>query len=469
MYMPHWITIPAGPFQMGSDPAGDAVPYENEHPQHPVHVDAFQMARTHVTNAQYAMFVRATGYASPGHWLNGRIPTGLSDHPVTYVDWYDAQAFCMWAGARLPTEAEWEKAGRSEDGRIWPWGNRPPEAQRCNFANRLLTTSPVHQFPDGAGPYGTLDMAGNAWEWTSSLAFDYPYDARDGREEPTSGGARIVRGGSYIHGSRDIRVSDRHAFAPGTHDVYAGFRVVRSESTLIRPASIDWVDIPGGEFIMGNDFRCFHDLAFPSEYPLHTIALPEFSIAKTPVTNVEYETFVRATDHPAPGHWVDNIIPSGLAHHPVTNVSWDSAQAFCLWADVRLLTEAEWEKAARGAGSDDAFVYPWGNDIPETPCANYGQDAKLHATTSVECFPHGVSPYGVFDMAGNVWEWTSSVLADYPYRMDDGREELSSRGARVLRGGSFYSPSASYIRCATRSSSYPQRSRDHIGFRVAKK
>jgi len=469
MYRPTWIRIPAGAFSMGSDPAGDAVPFDNEGPQHRVHIDAFQLARTHVTNAQYAEFVGASGHPAPGHWLQGRVPAGLADHPVTYVDWHDALAFCQWAHVRLPSEAEWEKAARGEDARLWPWGNEPPDAARCNFDKHSMTTSSVHQFPQSASPYGAVDLAGNVWEWTSSLARPYPYDAQDGREDPARGEARTVRGGSYTHSARETRAADRHSFVPGTPCVYLGFRVARTNAAAPTAIAFEWVDIPAGEFLMGNDPRPFHDLALPNEYPIHSLSLAEFSIAQTAVTNAEYEDFVRATNHSPPSHWVYGEIPAGKENHPVTNVSWDSALEFCQWADVRLLSEAEWEKAARGMGADTARVYPWGNEMPQTPCANYGRDVKTHSTTPVEQFPLGASPYGVLDMAGNVWEWTSSVLAAYPYCADDGREDLSSREHRVLRGGSFYSPSESYVRCASRSSSYPQRQRDHIGFRVAKK
>jgi formylglycine-generating enzyme required for sulfatase activity len=469
MYTPTWIRIPAGPSRMGSDPADDAVPYENEAPRHWVYVDAFQLTRTHVTNAQYAEFVRAAGHRAPAHWLNDQIPQGLADHPVVYVDWHDVMAFCQWANLRLPSEAEWEKASRGEDARLWPWGNQPPDAKRCNFDKHIATTSPVHQFPQSASPYGVLDLAGNVWEWTHSLARPYPYAAGDGREDPLCGEARIVRGGSYTHSAREIRAADRHSFVAGTCCPYLGFRVARAHAALPTPLALEWVDIAAGEFQMGNDPRRFRDLALPNEYPAHSLSLAEFFIAQTPVTNADYALFVHAVAYAPPSHWLSGQIPAGREQHPVVNVSWDSAREFCQWADVRLSTEAEWEKAARGANARDVRVYPWGDEVPPMPCANYGKEVKTHSTTPVDQFPQGASPYGVLDMAGNVWEWTSSLLADYPYCADDGREDLSSRAHRVLRGGSFYSPSTSYIRCASRSSSYPQRQRDHIGFRVAKK
>ena len=162
-------------------------------------------------------------------------------------------------------------------------------------------------------------------------------------------------------------------------------------------------------------------------------------------------------------------MPPDLAQHPVTHVDWDDAQAFCRWAGVRLPTEAEWEKAARGPTTDSAHarVYPWGNQRPDATRLNYRRNVKRMTTTPVDHYPLGASPYGVLDMAGNVWEWVSSAYAPYPYRADDGREDLHARAQRVLRGGSFASPAARFVRCAMRSLSYPTRRREHIGFRVA--
>jgi formylglycine-generating enzyme required for sulfatase activity len=309
-------------------------------------------------------------------------------------------------------------------------------------------------------------MAGNVWEWTSTLERAYPYQANDGREDINANGKRIMRGGSYIHSARNIRCADRHAFVPGTRDGYIGFRVARGQAKQTAHIELDWCDVPAGEFWMGNDPRAFHDLALPSEYSQYFISLPEFFIAQMPVTNAEYEMFTQATDYSAPSHWVENKIPRGKENHPATNVSWDDARAFCEWSGTRLLTEAEWEKAARGI---DGRVYPWGNEPPDESRANYAQDVKTHSTTSVNQFLRGASPYGVLDLAGNVWEWVSSLYREYPYNARDGREDLDSRAQRVLRGGSFYSPNENFIRCAARSLSYPQRRRDHIGFRVARK
>ena len=123
------------------------------------------------------------------------------------------------------------------------------------------------------------------------------------------------------------------------------------------------------------------------------------------------------------------------------------------------------QNAASAAG--EARLYPWGDVQPNATRLNYRRKGKGMTTTPVDHYPRGASPYGVLDMAGNVWEWMSSAYAPYPYRPEDGREERQAHGQRVLRGGSFASPSADYVRCAMRSLSYPTRHREHIGFRVA--
>ncbi len=484
-YTPTWITIPAGIFSMGSDPRDAAPPLANECPQQCLWLSEFHLSRVSITNAQYHHFVTATNHPAPGHWSGGQPLAGTEQLPVTYVSWQDAQAFCAWAGVRLPSEAEWEKAARATDGRWWPWGNDLPDGTRCHFNGQAQGVAPaaqgvlpVGQFPLGASPYGVHDMAGNVWEWTNSRYRDYPYDAADGREALTGAGERVVRGGSYNHDAQQIRCAARTGMAAGVRDVYIGFRVaaIGGAAAVASTLALEWVTIPAGDFLLGSQPRPRHlggsSAVLPSELPQHPVYVAEFRIAKTPVTNAEYAAFVQATGHPVPAHWFAGIVPPNLAHHPVTHVDWYDAQAFCRWAGVRLPSEAEWEKAARGPATTagQPRIYPWGNARPDATRLNYGR-AGPGITTPVDDYPRGASPYGVLDMAGNVWEWVSSAYAPYPFMAGEGGAPpagaVQTARQRVLRGGSFASPSADYVRCAMRSLSYPTRCREHIGFRVA--
>jgi formylglycine-generating enzyme required for sulfatase activity len=483
MANPIWIPIPAGPFVMGSDPRDAAPPFDNERPLHRVTLAEFRISRVPITNAQYRHFIAATAHPAPAHWHNGEPPAGQSDFPVTYVTWHDAQAFCHWAGVRLPSEAEWEKAARGpatqdtrtiEAERWWPWGNTLPTAQHSHFDGQAQGIAPAGQsvmpvgaFPLGASPYGVLDMAGNVWEWTHSLYHTYPYRAADGREKSDANGPRVVRGGSYNHSLRHIRCAARDGMASGVRDLYISFRVATADT----PARLDfdWVAIPAGPFWMGSAPRTRHAAVLPSEMPQHIVELAGFHMAQTPVTNAEYHHFVQTTGHPPPAHWYTGDIPPGLERHPVTHVDWHDAQSYCRWAGVRLPNEAEWERAAAGpVMRTGARIYPWGNARPTRTRLNFQQSGKHTTTTPVDAFPRGATPEGILDMAGNVWEWTNSRYAPYPYSARDSREETQTSGQRVLRGGSYLSPSAAYVRCAMRSLSYETRRREHIGFRVAR-
>lgn len=255
-----WVTIPSGEFLMGSDKQKDKQAYDIEMPLHMLSLPGYAISRTPVTVAQFAAFVQATDYRtvaeerdSEYHW---RHPRGwFSDvsqkqkHPVTQVYWRDALAFCEWAGVRLPTEAEWEKAARGPsassgdgrpsislgNGRAYPWGDAPPTDKLCNFNQNVKDTTPVGNYPDGASPYGCLDMAGNVLEWTSSLwgkdvfkpDFGYPYDPSDGREDISAPDSvyRVVRGGSWWSDARGVRCAARH-WINFVRNVNIGFRVV---------------------------------------------------------------------------------------------------------------------------------------------------------------------------------------------------------------------------------------------------
>ena len=199
--------------------------------------------------------------------------------------------------------------------------------------------------------------------------------------------------------------------------------------------------------------------------PGHVVDLAAFEIGRTPVTNAQYEAFVAATSVRPPSEWGGPTVRADRRDHPVTSVDWHEARAFCAWASVRLPTEVEWERAAAGPAGRS---YPWGEAEPDATTAWFGQRGDDAGTVPVGAFRAGASVEGALDVAGNVWEWTASLHRPYPYRPGDGREDPAAAGPRVLRGGSFRSPGAVYLRCAFRSRSYPTRRREHIGFRVAR-
>lgn len=164
------ITIPAGKFWMGTDRERSD---EIDRPRHAVSLPAYRIDKYPVTNVQYARFVAATKHRPPLHWENGKIPPGLELHPVTMVSWYDAASYAEWAGKRLPTEQEWEKAARGDQGNRWPWGEHMDNKRLNTYYNIGSTTSVLH-FINGASPYGVMDMAGNVSEWTADDFGPYP-------------------------------------------------------------------------------------------------------------------------------------------------------------------------------------------------------------------------------------------------------------------------------------------------------
>ena len=233
-FEPELILIPAGEFLMGSDPQKDKDAYDDEQPQHTLYLPDYSMAKTPVTNVQYAAFVERTNHSQPKHWEAGKPPRDKDGHPVVYVSWDDAVAYCNWLAVtsgkpyRLPSEAEWEKGTRGIDGRIYPWGDEW-DANRCNSSEGgKLSTTPVGAYPEGASPYGLLDMSGNVWEWMRSKEARYPYLATDGREDLGGSAARVVRGGSWSYRGRLARCAARDRSIPHYFDVNLGFRVVVS-------------------------------------------------------------------------------------------------------------------------------------------------------------------------------------------------------------------------------------------------
>ena len=222
---------------------------------------------------------------------------------------------------------------------------------------------------------------------------------------------------------------------------------------------------------MGSDPQQDKD-AGKYEQPQHPLYLPNYYLAKTPVTNVQYKEFVQATGHQVPQDWTNTTPPCGKEDHPVVQVSWYDGMAYCRWLSevtgktYSLPSEAEWEKGARGT---DGRIYPWGNEW-DAACCNTLEGGR-GVTTPVGTYPRGASPYGLLDMAGNVWEWTRSVWGEYPYPSDAKeqarREALQAPTdqARVLRGGAF-DVIPRLVRCAYRYRDLPDNSFWFIGFRV---
>lgn len=215
------IEIPAGSFTMGSND------YDNEKPVHTVYLDKYYIGKYEVTVGQFKKFCNATGKTMPEQpsWNN------RDDHPVVNVSWNDAKAYCDWAGLRLPTEAEWEKAARGTDGRTYPWGNAWDNT-KCNSrenGDRYSNTSPVGSFPSGVSPYGCYDMAGNVWEWCNDW-YDKNYYGSSPSSNPTgpsSGDLRVLRGGGWYNGADLCRSADRFRDFPDIRYYYVGFRVAR--------------------------------------------------------------------------------------------------------------------------------------------------------------------------------------------------------------------------------------------------
>lgn len=245
---PEWVTIPAGKFWMGSKKGKD-----NEKPLHKLYLPEYQIARTPITNAQYALYIQDTGVHAPQYWKNGKIPTGLENHPVTRVTYRDVIAYCRWLSEKikkkvtLPSEAEWEKAARGvEDQREYPWGDDWC-GLNCNSQELgLKNTTSVGSYPNGASPYGLLDMSGNVWEWTRSRMGKYPYRASSRRESLNyhiggdGGFGHILRGGSFLNEYQDVRCVRRvsghsnltYLGHPGFRSYIRGFRIVVSPPSL---------------------------------------------------------------------------------------------------------------------------------------------------------------------------------------------------------------------------------------------
>jgi formylglycine-generating enzyme required for sulfatase activity len=419
------------------------------------------------------------------------------DFPVIYVDWNMAKTYCAWRGARLPTEAEWEKAARgSKDERGFPWGDERQTTLPANYnPDYSITndTTQVGSYPDGVSPYGLYDMVGNVWEWTADYYDVYPegkpgFSAMFGQSYP------VLRGGSWNDLTSYLLVFNRGKDIADRRSNTIGFRcaqpldepvpteqpnpVAASTPTPTAPPPaneavagslpVELIDtqgvpmrlVPAGTFNMGTS------VGHAYERPMHTVSLPDYYMDVYEVTNSRYDACVAAGVCLAPTD-VGRSSATRISYYgnpqydnyPVIFVNWDKAKIYCEWRGARLPDEAEWEKAARGT---DNRSYTWGN--------KFYQDTDIFKpaipdTSQVGSFPEGVSPYGLYDMPGNVWEWTADFFAVYPGgNPRSGDFELFRR---VARGGGW-STSVYDMTVYNRLPLDPHYWSNRVGFRCAR-
>lgn len=242
--LPPLCAVPAGPFQMGAEAARDGASFANERPARLATLPAYQIARYPVTVAEYACFVAAGGAEPPpGEFAPIAWERQLArlEAPVVCVSWDDACAYAAWLavvsgwGWRLPSEAEWERAARGTDGRIYPWGDTWDAARCATQEGRAGRATRVGDHWGDESPCGARDLAGNVWEWTTSLRRPYPYDAADGRERPDGVGERVVRGGCWRAMREHARTTRREGAEPAGRSGVVGFRLALSEARAAQP------------------------------------------------------------------------------------------------------------------------------------------------------------------------------------------------------------------------------------------
>ena len=225
------VLIPAGEFTMGSDKGDD-----DEEPIHRLFLDSFYMDKFEVTNGRFAKFVEAIQSEPPWGFADQETPVVHADQPVRWVNWMDAWGYCLWAGKRLPTEAEWEKAARGTDGRLYPWGNEPPTPMHAVFGLKegAETVSPIGNRTQGRSPYGAYDLAGNLYEWVADWYDDafYTTNPTINPRGPLQGTTKVQRGGSYINTPYRLRSSFRTKGDPTEHEPNVGFRCAQDAPPL---------------------------------------------------------------------------------------------------------------------------------------------------------------------------------------------------------------------------------------------
>ena len=227
------VYVPEGDFMMGSDDGQN-----DEKPEHEVYLDAYWIDQTEVTNAMFAECVAEGVCKEPSEFSSFSRDfyygnNAYDEYPVNYVNWFQARSYCEWAGRRLPTEAEWEKAARGEDGRTYPWDNGSPGSDLLNYNSNINDTTSVGLYSEGASPYGALDMAGNVWEWVSDYYSGDYYESSPEKNPtgPEDGDDRVIRGGSWDCYEGLVRSASRYYVNPDDAYYDVGFRCALSAAS----------------------------------------------------------------------------------------------------------------------------------------------------------------------------------------------------------------------------------------------
>jgi formylglycine-generating enzyme required for sulfatase activity len=510
--------IPAGSFLMGS-PA-DEVGRSDDETQHKVTLTrGFLMGITHVTRGQFASFVQESGYqtnaekegfASVSDEKGFTTVKGASwrdpgfeqqdDHPAVEISWSDATMFCNWLSKkegkryRLPTEAEWEYAARAGTQLAFPWGNNADDGQGwANCADQTVKqkfpklpafkwtdgyvfTSPAGAFKPNA--FGLYDMIGNALEWCSDWAANYPDGDATDPHGAENGRIHVLRGGSWRYSPRYCRCANRGYIAPTAQNNLIGFRIVlesvatavsagEKNNGRIKASKIGdtWTNtlgmsltyVPAGTFLMGSPpveaGRVNRELQ-------HKVTLTKsFLIGTTDVTQDQYLKLIG--QNPSQFH-----APPDHGSRPVEMVSWDEAVVFCAKLSekehrhYRLPTEAEWEYACRAGTTTD---YNTGDEISDLGAAGW-----YMSNAGNETHPAGQkrpNAWGLYDMLGNVSQWCSDWHANYPNGETTDPHGVETGSGRTLRGGSWFD-GPRLCRCAARHFQAPGLRNAHVGFRV---
>ncbi|KPL72419.1 hypothetical protein ADM99_08105 [Leptolinea tardivitalis] len=229
------VYVPSGSFLMGSSDDYNEAELQ-EKPQHMVYLDGYWIDQTEVTQAMYKKCVSSGLCRDIVHDSEQNVNytnPDFDNHPVTYVNWDDARIYCEKVGRRLPTEAEWEKAARGTDGRLYPWGNTPPDGNLANFGNAYNTTRPVGSYPEGKSPYGVLDMVGNVREWVNDVYSEYYYGESpernpQGPDLSADHKSRSLRGAGYTDALHFTHLAMRFHHVPNSPGENRGFRCAAS-------------------------------------------------------------------------------------------------------------------------------------------------------------------------------------------------------------------------------------------------